>query len=154
MLIVIAQEEELKLVKELGYDGYPVIITGVGVINVIKALKDLPKDIEILNIGHAGSKCYKIGEIIEIYKVRTYHEKAHFQEPFQFLNNAILDNTQKSAICYSSTDFVENIDYENFKEDCVFDMEIAFIRAMFDNVSAIKVVSDNLSKKQYKENIK
>jgi len=154
MLVVIAQPEELKLVKELGYENCPILITGVGGMNVIQTLKDLPRDTKIMNIGYAGSKCYEIGEIIEIYKVRTYHEKAHFQEPFQFLDNAILDNSQKSAICYSSTDFVENIDYENFREECVFDMELAFIRAMFDNVSAIKVVSDNLNYKEYKKKVK
>lgn len=152
MYIVIAEKEELKLVEQLGYSGYPIIITGVGAMNVINSLKDLPKDTEILNIGYCGSKCYKIGEIIEIFKVRTYHEKAHFHEPFEFLNNAILDNNTKSAICYSSTDFIQNINDENFKEDCVFDMELAFIRAMFPNTSAIKVVSDNLSLKEYKEN--
>lgn len=151
--VVIATPNEIELVKKLGYENAQIIITGVGGVNVIKALKHLPKDTEIINIGYAGSKCYKIGEIIEIYKVKTYHEKAHFQEPFQFLDSTILDNNQKLAICYSSTDFVENIDYENFKEDCVFDMELAFIAAMFDNVSALKVVSDNLNYKEYDKNV-
>lgn len=30
MLIVISEKEELKLVDELGYEDYPVLITGVG----------------------------------------------------------------------------------------------------------------------------
>jgi len=33
MIVVIAQKEELKLVEELGYDNYPVFITGVGKCN-------------------------------------------------------------------------------------------------------------------------
>lgn len=37
MLIVIAEKEELKLVEEFGYKNYPILITGVGGVNVIKA---------------------------------------------------------------------------------------------------------------------
>lgn len=151
MLIVIAQEEELKLVKELGYDGYPVIITGVGAINVIKALKDLPKDIEILNIGYCGSNAYKIGDRLIVGVVATYHANANFAEKELNLYLASNDKVNDVTRCYTSTDFVTKI---KTKEPCVFDMELAFIRAMFYNTRAIKVVSDNLSKKQYKENIK
>ena len=51
------------------------------------------------------------------------------------------------AICYTSTDFVIKT---NKKEKCVFDMELLFIRLMFPNVKSIKVVSDNLKYKDYK----
>lgn len=40
------------------------------------------------------------------------------------------------------------------KEPCVFDMELAYICSLFDNVEAIKIVSDNLSMDQYEEMIK
>ena len=40
-LVVIAEKEELKLVEELGYGGWQVLITGVGAMNVINALKGL-----------------------------------------------------------------------------------------------------------------
>lgn len=147
MLIVIAEKEELKLVEELGYANEPVLITGVGGINVIEALKDLPKDCEILNIGYAGSNYYKKGTIVEIIKVGTNHEIAKFVEPFKFLQ--VTHKYDETAYCYTNTDFVLKT---NKTEHCVFDMELAFIRAMFNNVRAIKVVSDNLSFKQYKKN--
>ena len=35
MLVVIAEKEELEIVKEAGYEGVPVLITGVGGMNVI-----------------------------------------------------------------------------------------------------------------------
>ena len=43
----------------------------------------------------------------------------------------------------------------NIKEPCVFDMELAYILALgFKRVESIKIVSDNLSLKQYEEEIK
>lgn len=144
MLVVIAEQNELKLVKELGYENYPVIITGVGGMNIIEALRDIPKDTEILNIGHVGSNVLPIGTIVEIVKVATNHEIAHFNEPFKFLHN--IRNEYEETCCYTSTDFVTHTDK---KEPCVFDMELAFICSMFNNVGSIKVVSDNLNKEEY-----
>ena len=145
MLVVIAQKEELKLVEELGYGDYPVLITGVGGVNVIQALKHLPKDIEILNIGYCGSNVLPVGTQVYIDQVHTYHETAKFKEPNNFANG-IYKIGGECCDCYTSTDFVVKT---NIKEKCVFDMELAFIRAMFDNVRSIKVVSDNLNKKDY-----
>lgn len=147
MLIVIAEKEELKLVEELGYKDYPVLITGVGGVNVIQVLKDLPKDIEILNIGYCGSNVLSIGTRVYIDQVHTYHEVADFKEPNNFANG-IYKIGCECCDCYTSTDFVVKT---NIKEKCVFDMELAFIRALFPNTRAIKVVSDNLNKKQYKK---
>lgn len=143
MLVVIAQKEELKLVEELGYSNYPVLITGVGGLNVVNALRHLSKDTEILNIGYCGSNNLEIDSKVMIRFVRTYHNVADFKEtPL----SCITDGGIKRVDCYTSTDFVTKI---NQIKDCVFDMELAFIRAMFDNVRSIKVVSDNLNKKQY-----
>lgn len=148
MLIVIAEKEELKLVEELGYKDYPVLITGVGGLNVIDALKDLPRDTEILNIGYCGSNNLEIGSKVMIGFVRTHHNVADFKEvPL----SCITDGGIKRVDCYTSTDFVINT---TIKEDCVFDMELAFIRAIMPNTRAIKVVSDNLSHKQYKNKTK
>ena len=148
MLVVIAEKEELKLVEELGYSGYPVLITGVGGLNVVNALKRLSKDTEILNIGYCGSNNLEIGSKVMIRFVRTHHNVADFKEvPL----SCITDGGIKRVDCYTSTDFVINT---TIKEDCVFDMELAFIRAMFNNVRSIKVVSDNLNKEDYEKNIK
>lgn len=146
MLVVIAEKEELKLVEELGYDKMPIIITGVGGINVINALKDIPKNTEILNIGYVGSNYWKVGTKLTITAVGTNHEKAKFFEKTKTMARVRAFEIEDETICYTSTDFVTQT---NKTEHCVFDMELAFIRAMFDNVRSIKVVSDNLNKKQY-----
>ena len=150
MLVVIAQPEELKLVKELGYEKYPVIITGVGAINIINSLRDIPFDTEILNIGYCGSNKVKVGTKVWIDQVHTLHEKASFSEPIMYANG-IHKIGEMCLDCYTATDFVTST---KIKEPCVFDMELAFIRALYPNTRAIKVVSDNLNKKQYKESVK
>lgn len=149
MLVVIAEKEELKLVEELGYGNNPILITGVGGMNVIKALKDLPRDTKILNIGYCGSNKIKVDTIVNVNGVGTNHEIANFNEELKPLNINIANDYDEIAICYTSTDFVTKTSKIDF---CVFDMELAFICSMFDNVGAIKVVSDNLSIKQYRKN--
>ncbi len=146
MLVVIAEKEELKLVEELGFGNNPILITGVGGMNVINALKDIPRDTEILNIGYAGSNYWEVGTIVEILKVATNHEIAHFCEQFKFLQ--CKNEYDDTAYCYTNTDFVTQT---NKTEHCVFDMELAFIRALFNNVRSIKVVSDKLSLEQYRK---
>jgi hypothetical protein len=149
MLIVIAEKEELKLVEELGYTNYPILITGVGGVNVIRALKDIPKDTEILNIGYCGSNYYEVGTKVEISAVSTHHEKAFFEEPRQLLQ--VDKYHDKLTKCYTSTNFVTKTEV---KMPCVFDMELAFIRAMFPNTKSIKVVSDKLNLKEFRKNAK
>lgn len=150
MLIVIAEKEELKLVEELGFKEYPVLITGVGAINVLNALKNIPKNEHIINVGYAGSNNLNIGTRVAVSVVKTLHEKANFTEQSKCCY-VQTKNYDVVAPCYTSTDFVTKTKTE---EDCVFDMELAFICSLFDNVWAIKVVSDNLSHKQYKNKTK
>lgn len=149
MLVVIAEKEELKLVEELGYDDCPVLITGVGGVNVIQALKHLPKDTKIMNIGYCGSNTLAIGTKVYVSDVKSYHKVADFYEPTIPLK-LWRPLGSECCSCYTSTDFVTKT---NIKEPCVFDMELAFICSMFDDVRAIKVVSDKLNYKQYKEKV-
>ena len=54
--------------------------------------------------------------------------------------------------CYTSNDFVLET---KIKDPVVFDMELAYILALgFEEVESIKIVSDNLSLKEYETNIK
>ena len=148
MVIVIATPNEIELVKKLGYNNNPIIITGVGGVNVIRALKHLPKDTEILNIGYAGSNSIPIGMKVCVSSSQLLHENVDYVEEKIDLDCYI--DSYANFPCYTSTDFVTKTKIENY---CVFDMELAFICAMFDDVKAIKVVSDNLSLKQYEENV-
>lgn len=150
MLVVIAEKEELKLVEKLGYSDFPIIITGVGGVNVINVLKHLPKDTEILNIGYCGSNILPVGTKVYVTDTKSYHKIANFNEPTIPLD-FMRPLGSKCCSCYTSTDFVTETD---IKEPCVFDMELSFIASMFDNVRSIKVVSDNLNKKDYEKTVK
>ncbi len=161
-LILIAEEGERKLIEKYIPDcRWDVLVTGVGAVNVIRALRDLPRDTRILNIGYAGSANFEIGTLVEVSEVRLNHPNCKYGEPEQFLSpcdlgNDASDDTQSApslfpiadrrAVCYTNSDFVLQSDYR----DCVFDMELAYIAAMgFERVSALKVVSDNLSLHTY-----
>ena len=148
--IVIAEEGERKLVEQyLPQCTYPVIVTGVGAINIIRALQDLPRDSRLINIGYAGSSNFAIGTLVEVTEVRLNHPAVSYQEPvlpLTPLDTGLFAIAEQKAVCYSSTDFVLASDYR----DCVFDMELAFIAAMgFEQVSSLKLVSDNLSLHAY-----
>ena len=137
MMIVIAMEEER---RKFGSDE-EVLVTGVGAINILRALKDLPRDTPIMNIGYAGSNCIPTGTRVRVGKVELYHPHYAYDEPvFQLDGN---------VPCYTSCDFVVETE---IKEPCVFDMELAFILAMgFKNVTAEKIVSDSLSKEEFEQ---
>ena len=158
MLVVIAEKEEMPLVEEIGLNGCPILITGVGAINVINALKDVPRDTEIFNVGYCGSKDLEVGTYVNVIKANTLHNYARFEEKPQFLSTPQIPKlVEKNAICYTSTDFVtEKFDTLTSygTTSCVFDMELAFICALgFKHIASIKKVSDNLSIGEYHKNI-
>lgn len=142
-MIVVATEEEYILAKKR-FKHHLIIKTGVGGINVIRKLKHLPKGLKIINFGYVGSNVIPIGTEIRVGECKLYHPNVEYQEPTYKLDGDI--------ICYTSNDFVLKTD---IKDQCVFDMELAYIMALgFKNVTSIKIVSDNLSLKDYEENIK
>ena len=153
-LVVIAEKEELKLVEKLGYGGYPVLITGVGALNVIETLRDIPKDTNLINIGYAGSKDLEPGKFYAVNIVSLYHPNVDYCEP-QYELDWIprgIDSGDDEIImpvkCLTGTDFVLKSDIKG----CVFDMELAYIKALgFENVIAYKYVSDNLDLQEYRE---
>ena len=137
-MIVVATEAEYKKFKSESDD---TIMTGVGYGNVYKALADLPRDTPILNIGYAGSNNIPIGTVCHIGECRNYHPNVEFNETTYHLPG--------DCVCYTSNDFVLHTD---IKESVVFDMELYAILSMgFTNVKAIKIVSDNLSLKEYEK---
>ena len=149
--ILLAEEGERTLIEKAGipaneeWRDAKIIYTGVGAINIIRALQDLPRDARLLNIGYAGSANFDIGTWVEVTEVRLNHPNVKYPEPNLQL---AIGNWQlaKQAICYTNCDFVLQSDYK----DCVFDMELAFIAALgFKNLHSLKYVSDNLSLHAY-----
>ena len=155
-LVVIAEKEELKLVEKLGYGKYPVLITGVGALNVIEALKDIPKDTNLINIGYAGSKDLEPGKFYTVDMVSLYHPNVDYYERKYALSWIAWgaderDEPMRFVQCLTGTDFVLESDVSG----CVFDMELAYIKALgFENVTAYKYVSDNLDLQEYREKLK
>lgn len=137
MKIVVAKEDELSLCGDVGQ--HETIVTGVGALNVIQALMDVDRDEPLFNIGYAGSNNMDIGTRVRVGRVGLHHPNVEFESP-----EFILDG---NTPCYTSNDFVLKSDDS---EPCVFDMELAYILAMgFKNVISEKIVSDNLSLKDY-----
>ena len=132
---------------------WDIIVTGVGAINVMHTLRDVPRDAHLINIGYAGSANYPIGSAVLVQEVRLNHPCVSYPEPklqLQDLSEKFVKEPAKclKSVCYSNTDFVLQSDYT----DCVFDMELAYIAAMgFEKLSSLKIVSDNLSLHAYRE---
>lgn len=140
-MIVVATEEEYDRFRSYGQG---IIKTGVGYGNVFKALADIPRDTPILNIGYAGSNSLPIGEECLISECRHYHPNVEYTEATYKLDG--------QYVCYTSDDFVTHTD---IKEPVVFDMELYAILSMgFTNVTAIKIVSDKLSLKEYENEVR
>ncbi len=137
-MIVVATEAEKAAFL---LDGEGVIVTGVGYPNVYKALADIPRDTPITNIGYAGSNSISKGTICRIGFCKHYHPNVEYEEPEYKLKGG-------KYICCTSDDFVLHTD---IREPVVFDMELYAILSMgFTNVTAIKIISDNLSLEEYK----
>lgn len=142
MIVVATTNEYEKALKR--FDDNMIIATGVGATNIISKLKDIPKDTPIINFGYVGSNTIPIGTEVKVGESRMYHPNVEYEEDTYNLNGDIT--------CYTSNDFVLETKIE---EPCVFDMELAYIMALgFKNVESIKIVSDNLSLKEYEEEIK
>ncbi len=146
-LVVIAEEQERKLAEQY-FPGIPVKITGVGAINIINSLRDIPSNTEIYNIGYAGSANFEVGTLVEVTESCLNHPNVNYPEPVQRLQPIADSPAACKAVCYSGVDFCLQSDYH----DCVFDMELAFICALgFEKVHSLKYVSDNLSLHDYRQ---
>ena len=60
---------------------WEVIVTGVGALNVMKTLADLPRNARIINIGYAGSANYDIQSAVMVHEVRLNHPNVDYPEP-------------------------------------------------------------------------
>ena len=132
---------------------WDIVVTGVGAINVMKTLQDVPRNSQIINVGYAGSANYEIGSAVCVMEARLNHPCVSYPEPKLLLNTMPSEWLKApseclTSVCYSNTDFVLQSD----SKDGVFDMELAYIAAMgFENLVALKIVSDNLSLHAYRE---
>jgi len=143
-MIVVATDEEYKLAKKR-FKHHLIIKTGVGGINVVSKLKRVPKWLKITNFGYVGSNNIPIGTEIRVGFCSHYHKTEYKEKAF------VVGKPTDKIWCYTSDEFVEEY---KLTDPVVFDMELAYILALgFKKVESIKIVSDNLSLKEYEENI-
>ena len=143
-VIAIASPTELPLVRDVlenqKLDRYiDIVITGVGALNVFRALDKYDRNTRILNIGYCGSPDIKVGTHCNVGKCILSH-KVTYSEPTFTLDGDVP--------CCTGIDFA--LSGEKGK---VYDMELAFICAMGFKVQAVKVVSDNMDYDEYEDTV-
>ena len=151
MIYIVATEAEKDLVRELFGEvkDEDITVTGVGIINALRVLRDIPRDEIIMNVGYVGSNKLDVGKWVEVSSVQMHHPEVGYEETPIVLADA--ESKHIRVPCYTSSSFVLQT---NVKDDAVFDMELAAIAAMgFKKVSALKKVSDNLSLHDYEKNV-
>ena len=142
LIVATPDELELPFAKYIR-DDRTVIVTGVGGTNVIRALRDVPRDAAVINVGYCGAPHQPIGCALWIGDVRLYHPNVEFEEP-------VFNLGPHETTCLTAGDFV--MDGRGLPKNCVVDMELAYIAALgFTDLQAVKYVSDNLSLKQYEK---
>ena len=149
-MIVIAEEGERTLLEKY-FPGQEVLVTGVGALNIMRSLRNVPLDTPIINVGYVGSANYEIGSMVEVGEVKLCHPNVTYPEPAFHLCQGLAEEygipvAHKDVPIFTNVDFV----LQSKEKDCVFDMELAFICGMgFTDVRALKIVSDNLSLHEY-----
>lgn len=149
-MVIIAEEGERELANKY-FPGQEVHITGVGALNIMKSLRNLPLDTPIINIGYVGSANFEIGSLVEIGDVRLCHPNVTYPEPEIHLASGLADE-YGIEVQHTNVPIFTNVDFvlQSKERDCVFDMELAFICGMgFTDVRSLKIVSDNLSLHEY-----
>lgn len=145
--LVVATVKELELPYAKVIAASPacqVIVTGVGGTNIIKKLKGIPTDAEVINVGFCGSPDLRIGDYVFVGQTRLYHPNIDFDEPTYQIGDT------GNVLCLTSGDFVTTA--EHLPKGAIVDMELAYIAAFgFRRLTSIKYVSDNFSIRQYNE---
>ena len=141
LLIFCAEIEEAQNIK---CPNAKILITGVGVSNVLKAPRFiLNPDDKIINIGYAGSNKYEVGSIISINEVKRFKSSKtikEFNPKLKTFDIGIKD------FCYTSDSFCEY----TITEIPAIDMELYYLSLIYPNIQSIKIISDDLNYTGYK----
>lgn len=100
-LYVVATEGERARFVPAGEES---IVTGVGYANVFGALKSVPRDRQIINIGYAGSNKIPVGKLCNIAVVENYHPNTSYESDKIYILED--DGVINGYVCYTSNDFV------------------------------------------------
>ena len=145
MVILAPMAAEYSIAKDRFGFAHDVVWTGVGPRNILKVITEMHFDPEtpMVLFGFAGSNCLPIG--IEVFVTKSYiHQfNASYEDDPAVLKKPDLKGVPKLGVpCYSSSDFVVET---KVLEPAIFDMELGFLTPFFPNLSAWRIVSDNLN---------
>lgn len=145
-VILCAMSKEAKRIK---INNAKVYVVGIGVINVIKNISSLIKNgrikdgDRIINVGYAGSSVFPIGSVVSVLRSSRLNKPKIIKEK-SFKLNAVADIF--SCECKTDDDFTDGL------EDVeAVDMELAYICAFFEDVTSIKIISDDVNYSNYKK---
>lgn len=141
-LVVVANSVEKKKASRL-FKNHQIKVVGEGFYQVLTNLKSISKKQPIINFGFVGSDGFKIGEIVEVGSSKLYNTNYPIKyKTFKLSNSGV--------VCYTGNNFVLKNDTKDKK--CIFDMELYYMLALgYNVVKSIKVISDNLDHKQYRQ---
>lgn len=139
MLVILCAEEEEA--KHINHPKAKVIVTGVGVVNIIKNLPKIPPKAKIINVGYAGSNKYPVGSVVSVDKVERFHRTIVNEKPINLVPCYVSD------LCYTADDFVNT---PFVMEIPLIDMELYYLAARYPNIESIKIVSDNLNLNEHR----
>lgn len=146
--ILVADQQEadsIKIPNELKQNT-EIIILGYGGPAALRTLSKLLLDgkfnnnDKFFNIGYVGSNEFPIGAVLSVGESHREFPSVKFPE-----ETYTLDKTS-DVKCYTSIDFVEHTEHVG-----IFDMELYTLACLFPNIKSIKIVSDNLNFKDWKQ---
>lgn len=146
-VILAAEEAEFNKCREC-FPDMECILSGVGAGNVIRTCSGLPEGTRVISIGYAGSNCLEIGTVSLVSdSYRLMDDSYRFED---YANPLHLSDEGYPA--YTSNSFVTS---SEMTEPALFDMELNYIAAFtpgIELVAAVKIVSDNLSVEDFRNN--
>ena len=140
MLVILCAEEEEA--KHINCKRAKVIVTGVGVVNIIKNLSKIPPKAKIINVGYAGSNQYAVGSVLSVSRVERLYKPS-------IINETAIDliPCYTNDLCYTVDDFLNTTVYKDIP---LIDMELYYLAARFPNIQSLKIVSDNMNLTQHR----
>lgn len=136
IITVATQQEKISLIPVEYW--HHVVITGIGMYNTIRTLRDYNNLDKIINIGFAGAKDLPIGTVHKVASCQPYH-----------INDLDLGGIELSPTgmpCYTATDFITQSDIQG---PFLIDMELLAHTVCKCPTVSYKVVSDNMSMDDY-----
>ena len=145
--IIVAMEKEAQYINPC-LPNVEIIKTGIGLCNVVNTLAlklatgQMQLTDRIINVGYAGSNKYEVGDIVGIVETQRLCPSATVPENKYQLKIKPHNLVRNYGCCLTADDFCNEI----INEIPAVDMELYYIKAMgFENVTAFKIISDNLN---------